>query len=126
MKRFIASLGVALFAVIALTAPASFDPVFAGTSSVHTQPSGDRPLTEAEERAVAGGCFACAGVMMLIPIIVIIASILIGLWMYRDAQRRGNPQAAMWLVIGIIFNIVGLMIYLVVRKNANAPPPPMA
>jgi hypothetical protein len=77
-----------------------------------------------DEDAAGLACAGCAGVMLLIPILVLVASILIGLWMYRDAQKRNDPNAVVWLIIGILFNIVGIIIYIVVRKNQNAGPPP--
>lgn len=112
---------VALVIVVPAVTPMS---VFAGDAAAQNQPM-ERHMTDEEAEAAAAGCCAAfAGIMILIPLVIIILSIILGLWMYKDAQRRGDPQAAMWLVIGIIFNLVGLMIYLVVRKNRNVPPPP--
>ena len=77
-----------------------------------------------DEDAAGLACAGCAGIMLLIPILVLVASILIGLWMYRDAQKHNDPNAVVWLIIGILFNIVGLIVYIVVRKNQGAAPPP--
>lgn len=77
-----------------------------------------------DEEAGGLACAACAGIFLIIPLIVLVISLIIGVWMYKDAQRRGNPQAVLWLILGILFNVVGLLIYLAVRKSNAAPPPP--
>ncbi len=38
--------------------------------------------------------------------------------MYRDAEKRGK-SGALWLIIGLLFGIIGLIIWLIVR-----PPEP--
>jgi 4-amino-4-deoxy-L-arabinose transferase-like glycosyltransferase len=61
--------------------------------------------------------FAGLGVFMcFIPIVAIIIAIAIGVWMYRDAERRGE-NGALWLIIGIIGGIIGLIIWLIVRPD---------
>ena len=80
--------------------------------------------TTADEEAGGLACAACAGIFLIIPLIVLVISLIIGVWMYKDAQRRGNPQAVLWLVLGILFNVVGLLIYLAVRKSNDMSPPP--
>jgi len=62
------------------------------------------------------GCFAA--------IVWFIVNILLCVWVYRDAESRGMG-GALWLIIILIGGIVGLIIYLVVRKEkAGAPPIP--
>jgi len=62
------------------------------------------------------GCFAA--------IVWFIVNILLCVWVYRDAESRGMG-GALWLIIILIGGIVGLIIYLVVRKEkAGAPPLP--
>jgi len=61
-------------------------------------------------------CFAAA--------VWFIVNILLCVWVYRDAESRGMG-GAIWLIIILIGGIVGLIIYLVVRKEkAGAPPLP--
>ncbi|KAA0002527.1 MAG: zinc ribbon domain-containing protein, partial [Thermoplasmata archaeon] len=52
--------------------------------------------------------------------ILFIIWIAIGVWMYRDAEKRGK-SGALWLIIGLLFGIIGLglIIWLIVR-----PPEP--
>ncbi len=58
-------------------------------------------------------------------IFVVIALFVIGLllciWVYRDAQKRGM-NGALWLIIVLIANIIGLIIYLVVREPEKPYP----
>jgi len=64
---------------------------------------------------------------ILLPIIWFIIAILLCIWVYRDAESRGM-NGALWLIIVLIAGIIGLMVYLVVRKEkkpaAQPPPPP--
>ena len=50
-------------------------------------------------------------------IIFIITSIIIAYYIHRDAIRLGIHNSEFWLVIGLLFNIIGLIIYLLVRNN---------
>jgi hypothetical protein len=64
-----------------------------------------------------GGSLFAAAMMMYIIILVIwfIIAIAVGVWVYRDAESRGMG-GAMWLIICLILGIIGLIIYLIVRK----------
>jgi len=63
---------------------------------------------------------------MMCMVVMVIISILIAVWVYRDAKSRGM-SGALWLIIVLIAGIIGLIIYLVVR-NDKVPegyyPPP--
>ena len=52
---------------------------------------------------------------MFCPLIWFIIAILICIWVYRDAKSRGM-SGGLWLIITILLGIIGLIIYLVVRK----------
>ena len=56
---------------------------------------------------------------------VIIALFVIGLllcvWVYRDAQKRGM-NGVLWLIIVLIANIIGLIVYLIVREPEKPYP----
>lgn len=47
-------------------------------------------------------------------IALFVLGILVCIWVYRDAERRGM-NGAIWLIIVLLTNLVGLIIYLVVR-----------
>jgi Na+/H+-dicarboxylate symporter len=70
--------------------------------------------------------FLGLGLCLLIPLVWFIIGILLAIWVYRDAESRGM-NGVMWLIILFIAGIVGLIIYLIVRKDktqSKAPPPP--
>jgi hypothetical protein len=56
-----------------------------------------------------------AGLLCLIPLVWFIISILLCIWVYRDAESRGM-SGVLWLIVVIITGIIGLIVYLVVRK----------
>ncbi len=56
------------------------------------------------------------GASCLLPIFSLIIGIGIGVWVYRDAESRGM-SGALWLIISFLLSIVGLIIYLIVRKD---------
>jgi predicted nucleic acid-binding Zn ribbon protein len=60
--------------------------------------------------------FTCA----IIAIIWFIIWILVAIWVYKDAQKRGK-NGILWVIIVIILGIIGLIIYLVVRGEKTAP-----
>lgn len=91
----------------------------------HAQPSNPR-----DEAAARAACGVCAGFMFAIPIVYVAIAIIIAVWIYKDAQRRGDPQAGIWALVGFLFTFVGLIVYIVVRNqnqnrtNPPVPPPP--
>ena len=80
------------------------------------------PLAIAQIEWLGFGLFIC-----LIPLVWFIVGILLCIWVYRDAERRGM-NGVLWLIIVLIAGIIGLIIYLIVRKDKTsgqaAPPPP--
>ncbi len=65
--------------------------------------------------AAMGGC----AIFVLLALVI---NILIIIWVYRDAKARGMDNAALWLVLVLIFGLLGLIIYLIVRpKGVTAP-----
>ncbi|MHA1498679.1 MAG: hypothetical protein ACTSRT_14200 [Promethearchaeota archaeon] len=46
-------------------------------------------------------------------------SVLIAYYVHKDALRRGIKNSEIWLLIGLILNLLGLIIYLLVRNNYN-------
>jgi uncharacterized membrane protein YoaK (UPF0700 family) len=72
------------------------------------------------------GLLCLSGALCAIPVIIIIVFILIAIWVYKDAESRGM-SGVLWLIIVIILGIIGLIIYLVIRKpkleGPPAPPP---
>jgi len=46
-------------------------------------------------------------------------SVLIAYYLHKDALRRGIKNSEVWLLIGLILNLLGLVIYLLVRNSYN-------
>ena len=65
------------------------------------------------DAAAAAGIF---GIMCIIPIIWFIIGILIAIWVYKDAEKRGS-SGILWLIIVLITGIIGLIIWLVIRPQ---------
>ncbi|WP_412847935.1 PLDc N-terminal domain-containing protein [Brevibacillus sp. 179-C9.3 HS] len=60
---------------------------------------------------------------MILPLLILlflnIINIVISIWAYRDARRRENSKefSVIVLVALLIFPIIGLIVYLVIRKD---------
>ena len=64
---------------------------------------------------IAPGLFwGLTGALCFIPILVLIIGIVLAIWVYKDAQKRGS-SGALWLIIVLLTGIIGLIIWLVVR-----------
>lgn len=46
--------------------------------------------------------------------------LLIAIWVYRDAESRGM-SGVLWLIVVLLFGIIGLIVYLVVRHDRVQP-----
>lgn|GEM_PF-5232102 len=51
----------------------------------------------------------CGGV-----ILIIIVHIALAIWVYRDAENRGE-KGVLWLLVFLVAGIIGLIIWLIVR-----------
>jgi len=50
-------------------------------------------------------------------IFVLSIAVIMAYYVHRDAVRRKIPNPEVWLLIVLIFNVLGLIIYLLVRGN---------
>lgn len=57
--------------------------------------------------------------MVLGWVIYFIIGIILAYYVHKDAIRRNVRNSEFWLVIVLIFNIVGAILYLLVRSNYN-------
>ena len=55
-----------------------------------------------------------AGVCCYLYVFLLIIWILIGIWVYKDAEKR-RKSGALWLIIVIILGLIGIIIWLLVR-----------
>ncbi|MFO7732788.1 MAG: zinc ribbon domain-containing protein [Candidatus Aminicenantes bacterium] len=76
-------------------------------------------------KAFRGGGHGFAGIgdlgpmgfsLALLPIALIALWALVLIWVYKDAERRGM-SGILWLLLVLIGNIVGLLIYAIVRSE---------
>lgn len=54
--------------------------------------------------------------LVILPIAFLALWVLVLIWVYRDAERRGM-SGILWLLLVLIGNIVGLLIYAIVRSE---------
>lgn len=55
--------------------------------------------------------------MLVGGVVLLVLSLLIAKYMHKDAIKRGIKNSEFWLVMGFFFNVVGLLLYIFVRKN---------
>jgi H+/Cl- antiporter ClcA len=65
------------------------------------------------------------GGIILIIIALFVVWILLAVWVYRDAKKRGM-EATLWLLLVLLTGFFGLIVYLIVRRDhpIQQPPPP--
>ena len=61
-----------------------------------------------------GWIFMIVGTVMCLGL-----SVLIAYYVHKDALRRGIKNSEIWLLIGLILNLLGLVLYLLVRNSYN-------
>ena len=54
--------------------------------------------------------------MFILPVALLALWVLVLIWVYRDAERRGM-SGILWLLLVLIGNIVGLLIYAIIRSE---------
>jgi len=57
--------------------------------------------------------------LLIVASLWFIAGILLYFWVYNDAKSRGM-EGALWVLVVLVANVVGLIIYLMVREE-NRP-----
>ncbi len=59
--------------------------------------------------------------MIVFPIALLALWIYVIVWVYRDAERRGM-NGLLWALLVLVGNIVGLIIYLIIRSETLGKP----
>ena len=72
------------------------------------------------ESFLAGGLLG--GTMCIIGLVVFIIWLYVLVWVYKDAKRRGK-SGGLWLLIVLIFGIIGLIVWLVIRPPLQQQAP---
>ena len=62
------------------------------------------------------------GVFLLYLLIWFIVWILVAIWVYKDAEKRGKSEV-LWLLIVILLGLIGLIIWLLVSGEEPKGPP---
>lgn len=93
-------------------------------------PAEAEPLSDAEVKAIAGGLFGF-GLALFLPFIIAILLGILGtifwIWMLVDVIRRPNPDKALWVIIVLLFHVLGAIVYYFAeRKKLMAQNPPVA
>ncbi|MCB9384902.1 MAG: PLDc N-terminal domain-containing protein [Bryobacterales bacterium] len=86
--------------------------VFAATPIFAQDPS-------VEDAIAAGGCLACGGTMVLIPIIFLAINIALLIWVARDSKARGMENPILWVLLVLLLSVIGVVIYLINRPKAE-------
>ena len=60
--------------------------------------------------------FFNAASFSIVSLILLVIWIFVIVWVYRDAERRGM-NGVLWALLVFIGNLIGLLIYLIVRSN---------
>jgi len=55
--------------------------------------------------------------MLVGGILLFVVSLFIARYMHKDALKRGIKNSEFWLLIGFFLNVIGLVLYVFVRKN---------
>ena len=55
--------------------------------------------------------------MLVGGIILIVVNLLIAKYMHKDAIKRGIKNSEFWLIMGLFLSVIGLLLYIFVRKN---------
>lgn len=71
-------------------------------------------------------CAGCLGAIVMISLLPVFFTVLIAIWMYNDAKSRGDSNAVAWALLGLIFNVIALVLYLIVRNSAQPAGTPVA
>jgi len=80
----------------------------------------DWDSTSADE-GLLGGLMCLSGAMCILPIIMFVIWIILAVWVYKDAEKRGK-SGALWLIIVIITGIIGLIVWFVIRPPIGGEP----
>jgi len=55
--------------------------------------------------------------MLVGAIVLVIVNLLIARYIHKDAIKRGIQNSEFWLFMGFITGVLGLILYVFVRKN---------
>lgn len=77
-----------------------------------------------DDALAAGGCLACSGAMMLIPIAILAVNIALLVWVAKDSKARGMENSVVWVLLVLFTSVIGLIVYLFSRPPGAKVPCP--
>jgi Na+/H+-dicarboxylate symporter len=81
----------------------------------------DNPWDYSYSDEAAAGLFGLGLVCCIVPVIWFVICIMLAIWVYKDAEKRGS-SGALWLIIFLITGFIGLIIWLIVRPPIGGDP----
>lgn len=72
-----------------------------------------------DDAIAAGGCLACGGSMLLIPIVFLAINIALLIWVAKDSKARGLDNSIVWVLLVLFTSVIGLIVYLVTRPEGE-------
>jgi len=60
--------------------------------------------------------------MLVGGIVLLVVNLLIAKYMHKDAIKRDIKNSEFWLIIGFFLSVIGLLLYIFVRKNYEERP----
>ena len=73
------------------------------------------------DEAAAAGLFGLGLVCCIVPVIWLVIAIVLAIWVYKDAEKRGS-SGALWLIIFLVAGFIGLIIWLIIRPPIGGDP----
>jgi len=74
------------------------------------------PVIENLPLQVEGDIYLLVSAVLIFIIVFFIIAVLIAVWVYREAERRGM-SGVLWLLVVMLTSIFGLIVFLIVRKD---------
>jgi hypothetical protein len=74
---------------------------------------------DAQACAACGTCGVGAGMMIVVPIILLALNVALLVWVARDAKARGMDNAVLWMALVMFTSVLGLIIYIFSRPQGE-------
>ncbi len=103
----------------------------AGGSSDEDTDTGDSGTGTYDESELGTMALVAGAASLACGIIWFVVWLLVALWAYKDAKKKCDDHPIIWFLVVFLLGLLGLIIYLVIRKDKcqqqttmQAPPPP--
>lgn len=61
----------------------------------------------------------CGGIELLILLAFLAVRSFFGAWVFRDAKAREMDSPVLWVIVILIGNVIGLVVYLIVKPKVH-------